>query len=78
MREASSAEYMVGVMFMHSQRLPKLRQVLDDGRSVGNIRRIGTQFSFCSDHEFRSNNIRSTAMPSLMGASVSLGGIAFA
>ncbi|MFO0921943.1 MAG: Gfo/Idh/MocA family oxidoreductase [Pirellulales bacterium] len=59
--EKHQVQYMDGVMFMHSQRLPKLRQVLDDGRSVGNIRRIATQFSFCSDQEFRSNNIRSNS-----------------
>ena len=33
-------QFMDGVMFMHSPRLPLLRKVLDDGESVGELRRI--------------------------------------
>ncbi len=51
-------QYMDGVMFMHSGRLPLLRRVLEDGASVGSIRRISAQFSFCSDASFRTSNIR--------------------
>ena len=49
---------MDGVMFMHSQRLPLLRQVLDDGQSVGAFRRITSQFSFVGKEEFFAQNIR--------------------
>jgi predicted dehydrogenase len=49
---------MDGVMFMHSGRLPLVRQVLDDGTSVGNIRRITSQFSFAAPPEFLTGNIR--------------------
>ena len=43
---ATGVQFMDGVMFMHSRRLAALRQILDDGQSVGRIRRIATQFSF--------------------------------
>src|SRR5436309_3205286 len=42
----SKVQFMDGVMFMHSQRLALMRQVLDDRQSVGNILRIASQFSF--------------------------------
>ena len=51
-------QFMDGVMFMHSGRLPLVRQVLDDGTSVGNIRRITSQFSFAAPPEFLTGNIR--------------------
>ena len=54
----NNVQFMDGVMFMHSKRLDKLRAVLDDGVSVGRIRRIATQFSFCAGDEFMSDNIR--------------------
>ncbi len=50
--------FMDGVMFMHSPRLTKVREVLDDGRSVGQIRRIASAFSFYSGEEFFNSNIR--------------------
>ncbi|MCC6510227.1 MAG: Gfo/Idh/MocA family oxidoreductase, partial [Pirellulaceae bacterium] len=51
-------QYMDGVMFMHSARLPMLRQLLDDPKNVGRLRRLASQFSFCGDQEFRTRNIR--------------------
>lgn len=51
-------QYMDGVMFMHSARLPEMRKVLDDGSSVGAIRRITSQFSFLGGDDFLPNNIR--------------------
>jgi predicted dehydrogenase len=51
-------QFMDGVMFMHSRRLPLLRQVLDDGESVGAVRRIASQFSFLAGEEFVARNIR--------------------
>jgi predicted dehydrogenase len=51
-------QFMDGVMFMHSARLPLLRQVLDDGHSIGEIRRITSQFSFRGSDEFMAANIR--------------------
>lgn len=51
-------QFMDGVMFMHSKRLPLLRQVLDDGETIGEPRRIVSQFSFKGGDEFQSRNIR--------------------
>ncbi len=53
----NSVQFLDGVMFMHNIRLPKIRAVLDDGQSVGQIRRIATAFSFAANNEdfFRSN-----------------------
>ena len=54
----AGVQFMDGVMFMHSARLKDLRQTLDDGKSVGKLRRIATQFSFCALEEFLTGNIR--------------------
>jgi predicted dehydrogenase len=56
--QKSGVQFMDGVMFMHSQRLPKLRSVIDDGHSIGRLRRIAMQFSFNAGDEFLANNIR--------------------
>lgn len=53
-----NVQFMDGVMFMHSARLGKLREALDDGQSVGEIRRIVAQFSFRGSDEFLQHNIR--------------------
>ena len=46
-----------GVMFMHSQRLPLIRQLIDSGE-VGQLRRMTSQFSFQGGPEFERGNIR--------------------
>lgn len=56
--QENKVQFMDGVMFMHSQRLPLLRQTLDDGRSVGKVLRITSQFSFKASDDFLSSNIR--------------------
>src|SRR5262245_45570570 len=56
--DKANVQFMDGVMFMHSSRLPAMRQVLDDGQSVGRIRRITSQFSFLGGEEFARQNIR--------------------
>jgi predicted dehydrogenase len=56
--EKSRVQLMDGVMFMHSRRLEALRATLDDGRSVGRIRRIAAQFSFNAPDGFADANIR--------------------
>jgi predicted dehydrogenase len=53
-----SVQFMDGVMFMHSPRLAKVREVLNDGQSVGAIRRIASSFSFYSGEDFFRTNIR--------------------
>jgi len=51
-------QFMDGVMFMHSPRLAKIREVLDDGQNVGEIRRISSAFSFYVGGNFFKDNIR--------------------
>ncbi len=54
----NNVQFMDGVMFMHSARLPMLRQCLDDSQSIGDIRRIACHFSFLGDDGFSKSNIR--------------------
>lgn len=56
-REAG-VQFMDGVMFMHSDRLKDLRSTIDDGTSLGALRRINSQFSFCAPEDFLQGNIR--------------------
>ena len=51
-------QFVDGVMFMHSRRLHPLREVLADGQSVGQIKRVTTAFTFGGAEDFFSNNIR--------------------
>lgn len=53
-----NVQFMDGVMFMHSSRLPAMQRALDDGQSVGRIKRISSQFSFLGSEEFARQNIR--------------------
>jgi predicted dehydrogenase len=53
-----NVQFMDGVMFMHSRRVDQLRSVLDDGATVGRVRRITSQFSFNAPPEFLDGNIR--------------------
>lgn len=54
-------QFLDGVMFMHSRRLARVREVLGDGKSVGQIRRIASQFSFLGHENFFQENIRANA-----------------
>jgi predicted dehydrogenase len=54
----NGVQFMDGVMFMHSRRLNRIRQVLDDGESIGQIRRIVSHFSFGAPPTFFDGNIR--------------------
>ncbi len=56
--EQNNVQFMDGVMYMHSKRMPELRKVLDDGESVGKLKRIQSHFSFCAPDEFIQGNIR--------------------
>jgi predicted dehydrogenase len=55
---ANKVQFMDGVMFMHSARMPEMRKTLDDHQRIGTVRRIASQFSFCADEEWVGNNIR--------------------
>ncbi|MCA9192158.1 MAG: Gfo/Idh/MocA family oxidoreductase [Planctomycetales bacterium] len=56
--ERNAVQYMDGVMFMHSKRLPMLRQMIASGNPIGKLRRMCSQFSFAGDETFQSSNIR--------------------
>jgi predicted dehydrogenase len=56
--EKGGVQFMDGVMFMHSRRLEALRATLDDGESVGRVRRIAAHFSFNAPEGFAEGNIR--------------------
>jgi predicted dehydrogenase len=57
----NSVQFLDGVMFMHNPRLARVREILDDGQSIGPIRRIASAFSFYSGEEFFRTNIRINA-----------------
>jgi predicted dehydrogenase len=57
----NKVQFMDGVMFMHSPRLEKVRDILDDGRSIGHIRWISSAFSFYVGEDFFQSNIRANS-----------------
>lgn len=71
--QKNNVQFMDGVMFMHSARLPQLREVLDDGESVGRIRRISSAFSFAGPEEFHQANIRASGELEPLGCLGDLG-----
>ena len=54
----NAVQFLDGVMFMHSPRLARVREVLDDGQSVGPIRRVASAFTFSAGEDFFRSNIR--------------------
>ena len=66
-------QFMDGVMFMHSARLAQMRALLDDGVSVGRIKRITSAFSFCAPPEFFAGNIRANSEMERFGCLGDLG-----
>ena len=66
-------QFIDGVMFMHSARLPRLREVLDDGTSIGDIKRITSTFSFCAPPDFFVGNIRANSAMEPFGCLGDLG-----
>ncbi len=70
---ANNVQFMDGVMFMHGKRLPLLRSVIDDGETVGQLRRIVSNFSFAAGDDFLKNNIRVSREMEPLGALGDLG-----
>jgi len=56
--DRNNVQFMDGVMYMHSARMPAIRRVLDEGSAVGEIKRIYSQFSFRAPDDFIQHNIR--------------------
>ncbi|MCA9211647.1 MAG: Gfo/Idh/MocA family oxidoreductase [Planctomycetales bacterium] len=69
----NNVQFMDGVMFMHSSRLPAMRQRLDDGESVGKIRRLSSVFCFNGGDEFSATNIRVNGATEPLGCLGDLG-----
>jgi predicted dehydrogenase len=69
----NKVQFMDAVMFMHSARLAKIRETLDDGTSVGQLKRIATQFSFFGGEEFLRENIRANGRLEPLGCLGDLG-----
>lgn len=69
----NNVQFMDGVMYMHTERLKKLREVLDRKDSVGTLKRITTQFSFCGDKDFQQGNIRTNSTLEPLGCLGDLG-----
>ncbi|HSY74414.1 MAG TPA: Gfo/Idh/MocA family oxidoreductase [Dongiaceae bacterium] len=51
-------QFMDGVMFMHNSRLGQIRKILNDKKSIGQVKRITSQFSFLGSEDFLRGNIR--------------------
>ena len=56
--ENNRVQFMDGVMFMHNPRMARMREALDDGKSIGQIKRIMSVFSFSTEEDFFQANIR--------------------
>ena len=69
----SRVQFMDGVMFMHSNRLPRLRAALDDAKHFGEVRRIVANFSFSGSEEFFETNIRANGNLEPLGCLGDLG-----
>ena len=59
--EHNGVQFMDGVMFMHSRRIARLREILADGETVGRVRRICAQFTFCAPEDWVQSNIRTSS-----------------
>ncbi len=53
--------FMDGVMFVHDPRFASLRALLDDGETVGPVKRITSSFSFRAGEDFALTDIRGTS-----------------
>ena len=71
--QAAGVQFMDGVMFDHSKRLQAVCEKIQDGATIGNLRRIYTQFSFCGDGEFKESNIRTDSVLEAHGCLGDLG-----
>lgn len=54
----NGVQFMDGVMFMHNPRLDRIWKVLDDRKSIGQIKRITSSFSFHLAEEAYDTNVR--------------------
>jgi predicted dehydrogenase len=69
----NGVQFMDGVMFMHSRRLDNIRNILDDGQSIGPLKRITSQFTFGAGSDFFASNIRTSGLLEPLGCLGDLG-----
>ncbi|MGA2796384.1 MAG: Gfo/Idh/MocA family oxidoreductase [Thermoguttaceae bacterium] len=69
----NGVQFMDGVMFMHSRRLDNIRNILNDGQSIGPLKRITSQFSFGAGNDFFASNIRTNCLLEPLGCLGDLG-----
>ncbi len=60
--DEAGVQFMDGVMFDHSKRLASVCEKIQDGKTIGALQRIYTQFSFCGDGDFQKSNIRTDSV----------------
>ena len=58
---ANNVQFMDGIMYMHSERLPRIREAMEAADGIGKLKRIAMQFSFCADQDFHKGNIRTNS-----------------
>ena len=56
--QEAGVQFMDNVMFMHSERIAALRNLLHVENRIGSLQRVATQFSFLGDSAFFQDNIR--------------------
>ena len=66
-------QVMDGVMFTHSARFKAIMDSINQQKSIGELKRITSQFSFCADDDWASNDIRGNANLEPFGALGDLG-----
>lgn len=70
---SNDVAFMDGVMFMHSPRLPLIKNVISDIVRFGNIKTVAMNFSFCGDTNFHESDIRCDPSLEPLGALGDLG-----
>jgi predicted dehydrogenase len=54
----NKVQFMDGVMFMHNPRMKRIREIIDDQKAIGPLRRMMSVFSFAAEEKFWDANIR--------------------
>lgn len=71
--KTKNLQVMDGVMYAHSQRFQQLMTTIHQQKSIGDLHRISSQFSFFTDQDWAKSNIRGNANLEPFGALGDLG-----
>jgi predicted dehydrogenase len=69
----NGVQLMDGVMFMHSRRMERIREILADENGIGTLKRITSQFAFAATGDFFKSNIRAQGQFEPLGCLGDLG-----